>query len=354
MNIILDFANILEDFNNTSYEDWQIKRKAQLGIGGSDAGILLGQSSFKDEYTLYLEKIGDLTPSEVGEAAEWGHTLEPVVANKWHERIGKNQGYEIEEFSYLLQSIEQPFMLANIDRLIRRGDDFGILEVKTASEYLNGEWENGEINYNGLGSGKVPPKYYTQLQHYFAVTGLEWGYFAALVGGNKLYSVYVERNEEFIQYLIETEALFTARLEMKIPPELNGSESCKQLLGRLYKEPDETVTEITDDTFGEWVEHRTYLKEQLDSLEQAHKEKTKPLEEELALVENEIKNTIAFDKGVTWQGWKVTWGVRAGRKSCDMKLLEEKYPEVAAEVLKQGESYRQLSIAKPKGKKASA
>lgn len=351
---ILDFANILEDFNNTTYEEWQAKRKVQVGIGGSDAGTLLGQNSFKDEFTLYLEKLGEIEPSIAGEAAEWGHTLEPVVADKWHERIGKNLGLEIEEFSYLLQSIEHPFMLANIDRLIRRGDDFGILEVKTASEYLNGEWVSGEIFSDGLGSGKVPPKYYTQLQHYFAVTGLEWGYFAALVGGNKLYSVYVERNEEFIQQLIEVEALFTARLEMKIPPEINGSESCKQLIGSLYKEPNEVYAELEDEQFGEWVEHRNYLKDQIDTYEKEFKEKMKPLEEELTLVENEIKQKIAHDKGVVWQGWKVTWGVRTGRKSCDMKLLEEKYPEIAAEVLKQGESYRQLSIAKPKGKKESA
>jgi hypothetical protein len=55
-----------------------------------------------------------------------------------------------------------------------------------------------------------------------------------------------------------------------------------------------------------------------------------------------------------WSGWKVTWSERAGRKSVDMKLLEEKYPDIAAEVVKQGESYRQLSIAKPKTKGKSA
>lgn len=348
---ILHHANILEDFNNTTYEEWQAKRQVQVGLGGSDAGTILGLNSFKDEYTLYLEKIGELEPSQAGEAAEWGHTLEPVVANKWYERYGKSLEVEIEPFNYLLQSKEHPFMLANIDRLIRRNEDFGILEVKTASEYLNGEWENGEILFNGSGSGKVPAKYYAQLQHYFQVTGVQWGYFAALVGGNKLYSVYVERNEKFIQRLIEIEALFMQRLEMKIPPELNGSDTCKELVGRLYKEHTENYQEIHNDEFGQWLYARNELKAQIDQMTEEYKQLISPLEEELNFVETSIKAHIGENKGVVYQGWKVSWGIRAGRKTADVKLLEEKYPEIAAEVIKQGESYRSLSFAKPKGKK---
>jgi putative phage-type endonuclease len=350
---ILDYANILEDFTNVSYEEWSVKRKAQIGIGGSDAGTLLGLNSFKDEYTLYLEKIGEIVPSEAGEAAEWGHTLEPVVADKWLERYGKNLGITIEPFNYLLQSITHPFMLANIDRLIRKGDDFGILEVKTASEYLNGEWEHGEILHDGSGNGKVPAKYYAQLQHYFHVTGLKWGWFCALVGGNKLYSVYVERNDAFIEKLIEIEMLFTQRLEHRIPPEINGSDTCKELVGRLYKEHNEVFEETDDEEFGGWLLLRNELKEQIDLLKEEHSKALAPLEDQLAICETSMKARIGENKGVTYQGWKVTWGVRAGRKTADINLLEEKYPEIAQEVIKQGESYRQISVAKPKAKKGA-
>jgi putative phage-type endonuclease len=350
---ILDYANILEDFNNVSYEEWSVKRKAQVGIGGSDAGTLLGLNSFKDEYTLYLEKRGEIIPSEAGEAAEWGHILEPVVADKWHQRFGEPQGITIEPFNYLLQSKEYPFMLANIDRLARRGDSFGILEIKTASEYLNGEWENGDIYADGSGNGKVPAKYYAQVQHYFQVCGLEWGYFGALVGGNKLYSVYVERNQTFIDELIHIEMLFTQRLELGIPPELNGSESCKELVGRLYKEHNEKFEEVEDEELGGWLALRNELKERIDLLVENHKKEVEPLEEQLTFCETSLKARIGENKGVIYQGYKITWGVRNGRKTADIKLLEEKYPEVAAEVIKQGESYRQISIAKPKVKKGA-
>lgn len=336
-NSILDYADILEDFSSTSFEEWQAKRQKQVGIGGSDAGTLLGLNSFKDEFTLYLEKIGELEPQQAGEAAEWGHELEPVVAKKWVERYGAPLGLQIEPFNFLLGSKDYPFMLANIDRLIRKGDTFGILEVKTASEYLNGEWQHGEILANGTGTGKVPPKYYAQLQHYFAVTGLEWGYFAALVGGNKLYSIYVERNEAFIQQLIEIELLFSQRIEMRIPPEINGSETCKQLINTLYLEHNEEFVDVSENEFGEWIFKRDSLKEQI-----------KDLENQLNEVESNIKNTIADNKGALWNGWKVTWGWRSGKKSVNSKVLQEKYPDIYAEVLTEGNGYRQLSIAKPK------
>jgi putative phage-type endonuclease len=335
--IILEYANILEDFNNVTHEEWEQKRQKQVGIGGSDAGTLLGLNSFKDEYTLYLEKIGEITPSEAGEAAYWGHTLEPVVADKWHERYGKAMGIEIEPFAYLLQSKEHPFMLANIDRLARRGDSFGILEIKTASEYLNGEWQNGEILANGTGNGKVPAKYYAQVQHYMAVTGLGWSYFGSLVGGNKLYSVYVERNDAYIEQLIQTELLFSQRVDMRIPPEINGSDTCKQLIGSLYPDPTESYKELENDEFGEWLLRRMELKEQIGELEK-----------ELTLVENNIKNAIGEDLGAMWQGYKVTWGYRAGKKTADLKRLEEKYPDVFLDVVSETNGYRQLSIAKPK------
>lgn len=347
---ILEFAHILADFSETSFEDWQTQRRAQMALGGSDAGTILGLNKFKDEYTLYLERIGEVEPGGAGEAAEWGHTLEPVVAEKWLERHGKPMGLSIEPFPYLLQSIEFPFMLANMDRLIRKGEDFGILEVKTASEYLNGEWENGEILSNGFGTGKVPPKYYAQLQHYFAVTGITWGFFCALVGGNKLYSVYVERNEEYIGNLVLAEAMFMQRVEMRIPPELNGSETCKTTISNQYPTHSEEFQEIEDVEFGEWLLTRNELKDTIQTLTESHKITMEPLETQLSGLETKMKAKIADNKGVMWQGHKITWGERSGRRTVDMKLLEEKYPDIAQEVIKLGDSYRQLSFSKPKTK----
>ncbi len=47
----------------------------------------------------------------------------------------------------------------------------GILEIKTASEYLKQEWDNGNI----------PDYYYVQLQWYIYIMNLDFGYFATLI-----------------------------------------------------------------------------------------------------------------------------------------------------------------------------
>jgi hypothetical protein len=65
--------------------------------------------------------------------------------------------------------------------------------------------------------------------------------------------------------------LFTQRLEHRIPPELNGSDTCKELVGRLYKEHNEVFEETDDEEFGGWLMLRNQLKEQIDLLEEEHK-----------------------------------------------------------------------------------
>jgi putative phage-type endonuclease len=340
MLTILEHANVLVDFNETSYDEWQVNRQKQLEFGGSEAGTIIGENSYKSPYRLYLEKIGQMEPDPVGQAAETGHILEPVIADTWFQKVGKPGGMTIEEFKYLLQAKDAPFMFGNIDRLIRKGDDFGLLECKNVSEYLLDEWNPGEILANGQGKGKVPKKYYAQFQHYLKVTGLEWGWFAALVGGNKWIFVYVERNDSYIDWLVEQELMFWQRIELRMPPEPDGSDCTRDTLLKQFPKPSDEYSEVKDDSFGELILKRDLLKQEI-----------KDREKELAEAENLIKAAIGENKGVKWHGYTVSWGWRNGRKAVDAKLLEEKYPDVFEEVLKEGEGYRQLSVAKPKKQK---
>ena len=58
----------------------------KLGLGGSDVGIILGLSTYKTPYELYLEKTGLLVPSQkMTPQQEWGHRLEPVIRDKFKE-----------------------------------------------------------------------------------------------------------------------------------------------------------------------------------------------------------------------------------------------------------------------------
>lgn len=185
---------------------WLNERKK--GIGGSDAGAILGVNQYKNPVALWLEKTGQAESDPAGEAAEMGLILEPVIADLFQQRTG----IKIEKCDALLQHPQFSFMLANVDRLIvgeRRG-----LECKNVSLRKAQEWDDDEI----------PDTYYAQCQHYMAVTGYEGWYIAALINGNHFIHKYIPRNDEFILALIDAEQKFWHCCQNKIMPdcELNA------------------------------------------------------------------------------------------------------------------------------------
>ena len=115
-------------------------------------------------------------------------------------------------------------MVANIDR--RVVGENAILECKTANQYLATEWQDDEI----------PASYLLQVQHYLFVTGAEVGYIAVLIGGQKFIWKEVQRDEELIQMIIESEKNFWKMVQDKTPPALDGSSAAEKYLKEKYKE----------------------------------------------------------------------------------------------------------------------
>ncbi|MEM3873213.1 MAG: YqaJ viral recombinase family protein, partial [Nitrososphaeria archaeon] len=147
-----------------SKEEW-IRLRMQ-GIGGSEAATAVGISRYHSRINLYLQKIGDLPIPQIdNERLYWGTVLEDVIAKEFSKRTG----YGIQKLNYIIQHDDFPFMIGDIDRLIL--DDqgpIGILECKNTSAYMEKEWT--EDNF--------PIDYIVQIQHYLAITGYQFGYFA--------------------------------------------------------------------------------------------------------------------------------------------------------------------------------
>jgi len=329
---VVSHFNVVADFSNWTHEQWQEQRKNHYGlgtytIGGSDAGVLMRVNKYKDVPTLYLEKKNVAHIEVSNEAVEWGNILEPIVANKFKE---KNQHLMVDEFHYLIQHRTIPYLVANIDRLIYDPelDEYGILEIKTASEYLRKEWANGNI----------PPSYYAQIQHYFAVTGLEWGYFAVLIGGNTFHQVEVQRNQAYIDsYLFQAEH-FMERLDNDIPPELTGSDSSTEIVNTMY--PQGTVEEILyleGLDIEELLEKRDNLKFQIDHLKEQEAECTNKLK----ILIGDYKKA-EYNRGLI--SYRVAWGNVKGRTTVDSKKLQADYPDVYKEVVKTGNPSRKFTV----------
>lgn len=289
-------------------EEW-LKNRLN-GVGGADVGAILGFNPYCTPYKLWLEKTCRLNNDEDSEAMRQGRDLEDYVAKRFEEATGK----KVYRSGFSYQSQEHLFMLANVDRLIV-GENAG-LECKTASALTRTKYDKGD----------VPASYYAQCMHYMAVTGAEKWYLAVVVLGKGFHWYEVNRDEEEIKALIEAEQEFWDYVVTDTEPPVDGSEITTEALGKLYSEDNGQECDL----FGRNKDIETYL---------GLKQKKKELEEEINLFENLLKHDLGeFQRGHT-DNYTVTWKSYKSKR-VDSKKLEEKYPQVYADVLKTTESRR--------------
>ena len=76
----------IADTRAITHDEWLALRRT--GIGGSDAGAIMGVSPYKGAYSVWADKIGKLPPIEDNEAMRQGRDLEDYVARRFAEKTG--------------------------------------------------------------------------------------------------------------------------------------------------------------------------------------------------------------------------------------------------------------------------
>ena len=252
------------DTKKLSCGEWLQTRRT--GIGGSDAGAILGVNPYRGAYTVWADKMGRLPADEDTEAMRQGRDLEDYVARRWAERTGKHVRRE----NKMLRSVAHPFMLANIDRRVD-GEKAG-LECKTSKDIRLGRYRNGEF----------PIEYYAQCLHYLAVTGWDRWYLAVLVYGTDLLTFTIERAEvaEDMEALIRAERGFWENnVTQRVAPVPDGLTSTTKALLAVHPVAEEgAVIEATpeaDRLLGELIE----VKQQIGAFEQRKDELSNRIKE---------------------------------------------------------------------------
>lgn len=283
---------------NLPYEDWLEARKQ--GIGGSDASVVCGISRYKSPVELWMEKTGQLPAQEAGEAAYWGNLLESLV----REEFTKRTGIAVTKPAAIFQSVEHPWMLANVDGLCEdETHGLCVFEAKTASAFKAGEWENG-----------IPDEYLLQVQHYLAVLGCQGAYVAALIGGNRFRWTFVERDEELISLLISLEENFWKHVEKGVPPALDGSDASAKFLAERF--PDSVPkSEMT------LPDKAAELLDQYDLSCQVLKLATEQKQE----AENQLKQMLENHESGKLGERLVTWKT-VSQERLDTKTLKAEHP----------------------------
>lgn len=286
------------------------------GIGGSDVGAICGVSPFTSARQIYLNKTGQfqdaLKPNDAAkERMHFGHMLEPIVADEYSQRTGN----KVIAVNATLVHKDHPWALANVDRLIVDDDGrpVGILECKTTSEYMNEEWESGEILMS----------YIYQLNWYLWILGLEKGAFACLVGGNKFYYYDVFRNDELLENTIIPAAekfWFENVLALKEPEmQATDTEFANSIYSTVVKNSEIT---LPDDETNELA--RTVFD---------CKSKIKELEKIMTEAQNRIKDRLQDNEIGYTKDYTIKWSPRS-QVRVDTDKLKTEFPEIYAQVQK--------------------
>jgi len=287
------------------------------GIGGSDAGTILGLNKYRTAFELWLEKTGQVIPQEIdSEVIYWGNEMEDVVAKEFEKRTDKR----VRRSNFMYNHPKYPFIRANVDRLVV--GESAVLECKTASAYLAKEWEADEI----------PDTYLVQVQHYLGVTGKEKGYIAVLVGGNKFIWKEVERDDELINMIFDAEKHFWEyHVIQGHPPELDGSSAAEKYLKEKYERAEKDKEIILPSDFKDMLAQYEKIKVDEKLIKTAKTE-----------IENKIKAELKDAETGLVDSFLVSWKNQSQNR-VDSKALKEKFPDIYREVLKET-SFRKFAV----------
>lgn len=273
-----------------------------IGIGGSDAAVIMGMNPYKSPYQLWLEKTGQAEAPDLShvQAVYWGSKNEANIADWFQEETGKR----VKRLGTLRRR-EYPFMLANVDRTVV-GENAG-LEIKTAGVRQYRKWKDDEI----------PDAYYCQCLHYMAVTGADYWYIAVLLGGNEAKWKRIERNEEDIQHLIMAETDFWKLVEARTPPPVDGSDSCAAALSAQYKGGDPNYSIILPPDVDGVIASLEDDKAIMDALKKQITEK-----------ENRLKALLGNAEEGATDHYRVLWKTQAGRSSVPLAKIKKQTPDI--------------------------
>lgn len=283
-----------------SKDEWRELRKT--GVGGSDAGAVVGLSPYESPYTIYHEKLSLSEPFNGNDKTRLGNDLEEYVAKRFEEETGK----KVRRLNAMLRSIERPYMIADVDRMVV-GEDAG-LECKTTANFEGYKFDEGEY----------PAYWACQCYHYMSVTGAKRWYLCILdLSSGKLSIIPIESDESEIKALEEMEkAFWIENVEKKICPAPSGNDKCDDIIAEKYPTADENAPTLDLMGYSKELERLAVLKAEI-----------KPLEDEKKAIEQTLKEALGNSSTGEYGLYKVSYKNTVSTR-LDTKRLKAEMPEV--------------------------
>lgn len=193
-----------------SREEW-LKSRQKQGIGGSEAGAVIGVNKYQTNVDLWKMKTGKREAADLSDnaAAQFGKAAEQHIRElfklEYPEYI-----VEYHEFDMYVND-KYPFIFATLDGDLTAPDGSkGILEIKTTLIKNSSQWDEW--------TDRIPDSYYAQCLHQLAATGYDfvilYAYIRYYDADGKIrvsirpYMIYRKDVLSDIDYLIAAEAKF--------------------------------------------------------------------------------------------------------------------------------------------------
>lgn len=311
--------NHLETIWKKGEPNWENVRGK--GLGGSDAGTVMGDNQYSSLFELYWGKKGIRAPFN-STYTDYGHKTEGKIREEFPLilKLQQNVDVKVWESPYTYRNKNHNYMIANLDGLVEIDGEMGILEIKTANIRMKDKWANNQ----------VPKSYYWQVMHYMAVTGLSFALVVAEIGCDAETDTrgviefrLVRRDEEAIARLMEAEKNFWYNnLLADVEPEMKGSEKEHKLIQLINekKENKGSVRKYCEDTELRYME----------LLEK--KEEMKALEAEIKRIEGELKQELGYETEVLIEGGsKILRNSKTEYMKFSTEIFEKDHPELYAE-----------------------
>lgn len=178
------------------------------GLGASDSSIIMGYSTFKTPYELYLEKTGiiSIEDDEESEQQYWGNTLERVILGEFAKRNNVTL-----EFPDTIYHPKHPFMFANLDAYCPSLN--AVVEAKNANAFMRQYWDDSHRD-------GMPMQYLIQVAKQVACADVEMGFCCVLLGGNEYKQFVYKRDLELERMIVAADTKFWDCVQLRIEPDL--------------------------------------------------------------------------------------------------------------------------------------
>lgn len=178
---------------------WLELRKRK--IGASDAPVIMNVSPWKTPYKLWTQKVGIDTEDFVNRAMQEGLDKEQEARQEFIRQTN------IKVYPKVCFHACHDWMMASLDGIDKK--EKHIVEIKNA----------GLDDHTIAKNGKIPEKYFPQLQHQLEVTGLDMAYYFSYRHGEGVI-VEIARDAKFIAEMLAEEKKFFVCMQDFVAPKM--------------------------------------------------------------------------------------------------------------------------------------